>query len=632
MKITILCNYRRGGANANRRSNLMSLAPWRGCGTRDPWVKAGTAKLAREPTGAGLGHARIPQMLAVAALMLLPVVSVRADGKGSSLLNGPTPTPTPAANTAASAPAMPPNASAPPSQVIPREKVNLPPELAEVARLTESGVDQKVVLSYVQKTPLPYSASADQIVYLRDLGVSEPVLQAVIEHGSTAPAGTAAAPAAPAQGIPTAPAGPQNQAPSAPPGTTISPPPVNGAASTFYDSLAPYGNWVYIPGYGWCWQPTVAKANPAWQPYSDDGSWLWSDDGWYWDSAYSWGWAPFHYGRWCQYPGCGWLWCPDQVWGPSWVCWRTCGDYCGWAALPPGACFDAGFGWSFCGLGVGIDCGFGLPWSCFSFVPYGHFCDRNWRGFRLGEHDARGVFGRSQANNSFRTAAGHNFINRGVDPSRVQAASHTTLRTASVRQVSSGAGRSSIRPGQVQRSGNSTTIYRAGSNISVSRNPALASLNTTRTFSQTRGVTSHGSTASAGQFAQRSPSAAVSPGSHGAANHVQQAPAQSFRSQAPSSASRSFSSPSFHPSYGAPAARSAPSWSSGRSASSRPSYSGHYSAPSYHSSPSRSFGGGRSYGGGFSGGHFGGGGGHFGGGGGGHFGGGGGGHGGGGHR
>ena len=31
----------------------------------------------------------------------------------------------------------------------------------------------------------------------------------------------------------------------------------NGSADYFYDTLAPYGTWVDVAGYGPCWQPTV---------------------------------------------------------------------------------------------------------------------------------------------------------------------------------------------------------------------------------------------------------------------------------------------------------------------------------------------------------------------------------------
>src|SRR5262249_35280204 len=99
------------------------------------------------------------------------------------------------------------------------------------------------------------------------------------------------------------------------------PPAEEPAFSTFYDSLAPYGTWVDVGGYGQCWQPSAVSINPEWQPYCDRGHWVYSDCGWYWLSDYSWGWAPFHYGRWFRHNRLGWCWQPDRVWGPSWVSW-----------------------------------------------------------------------------------------------------------------------------------------------------------------------------------------------------------------------------------------------------------------------------------------------------------------------
>src|SRR5437899_3110195 len=90
-------------------------------------------------------------------------------------------------------------------------------------------------------------------------------------------------------------------------------------------------------GVGWCWQPRVVLINHGWRPYCDGGHWLNSDCGWYWQSDYSWGWAPFHYGRWQLHNRCGWVWVPDTAWAPSWVVWRTAGDFCGWAPVPPHA-------------------------------------------------------------------------------------------------------------------------------------------------------------------------------------------------------------------------------------------------------------------------------------------------------
>ena len=85
-------------------------------------------------------------------------------------------------------------------------------------------------------------------------------------------------------------------------------PPTAVTTTYFYDTLSPYGSWIYVNGYGRCWRPSVCVYNPAWQPYCDHGHWVYTNCGWYWYSDYSWGWAPFHYGRWFQHPGMGWCW------------------------------------------------------------------------------------------------------------------------------------------------------------------------------------------------------------------------------------------------------------------------------------------------------------------------------------
>ncbi len=540
-----------------------------------------------------------------------------------------------------------PGTSVRPTQVLPPAKVQLPPELAEVARLAQSGVDESVVLSYVRKTPQARPISADQIIYLHDLGITSPVLEALVEQGSSQFAAAAPQPGPPAN-VPGA-AAPGGETP---PAGGSAAPPVTGAAASFYDALAPYGSWLYLPGYGWCWQPTVQVVNPSWQPYSNDGYWLSSNDGWYWNSDYSWGWAPFHYGRWCDYPDYGWLWCPDNVWGPAWVCWRDWGDYCGWAPLPFGACFTAGFGWTFNGIGVGFDCGFGLPWSCFSFVPLGNFCDRDWYHHRLDGHDAHNAFDHSRVNNNFAAGSDHHIINRGIDPARVEAASHSPVRQVSIRDLPRGAG-ASTQPGRVDRVGNTLTVYRPGANVSVGRNPALASLNASRAAGPQfrtsptprpggagaglgRGTPTRSANdlaVAGGWVGSRAPAAANSAASplgamRSSPGSSVRAPVAPYRSQSPTPYARSTPPPSYRPndswqsrparsaprpSYSAPTYgyRSAPSWSAPRPSYSQPSFSGRsFSAPSYSSRPSMSFGGGRSSGFSFGGGRsFGGGGG-----------------------
>jgi hypothetical protein len=102
----------------------------------------------------------------------------------------------------------------------------------------------------------------------------------------------------------------------------------------FYDNLAPYGNWIQRPHYGWVWTPRGVAAN--WHPYQA-GHWVWSDQGWTWLSDEPFGWATYHYGRWYDDPQIGWAWVPGNQWGPAWVSWQEGHDSVGWAPLPPGA-------------------------------------------------------------------------------------------------------------------------------------------------------------------------------------------------------------------------------------------------------------------------------------------------------
>ena len=298
-------------------------------------------------------------------------------------------------------------------------QVNLPPVPAEVLRMSEAGMSDDVITAYLQKSAYPYSLDADQIIYLHDLGVSSAVLDALVSHGGMAASAQAAV---------------GNEAAGT---ASVSPAetPVNGVATNYYSSLAPYGTWVNVPSYSWCWQPTVAVVDSGWQPYCNNGYWLWTDQGWYWNSYYSWGWAPFHYGRWCQSAGYGWLWCPDNTWGPAWVCWRNYPGYCGWAPLPPGACFTAGVGWTFNGLAVGFNFGFGLGSRCFTFCDFDDFCQRHpFEHFRHGR-DADRFFRDSRVDNNFAVDAHHHFINRGIDPSRIEAATHTRLQPVAVNDL-----------------------------------------------------------------------------------------------------------------------------------------------------------------------------------------------------
>ena len=98
--------------------------------------------------------------------------------------------------------------------------------------------------------------------------------------------------------------------------------------------LDAYGRWVFIPGYGWVWQP---YQDAAWAPYHD-GRWVWEPYwGWTWVSYEPWGWAPYHYGRWFFWGG-SWVWWPGPVhvhyrpvWAPAFVTFIGFGHHTGFA-------------------------------------------------------------------------------------------------------------------------------------------------------------------------------------------------------------------------------------------------------------------------------------------------------------
>ena len=102
---------------------------------------------------------------------------------------------------------------------------------------------------------------------------------------------------------------------------------------SFYDQLAPYGQWVNDPQYGSVWVPDVPM---GFKPYASDGHWVMTDQGNMWFSDEPWAWAAYHYGRWTYNPYYGWVWIPGYEWAPAWVSWRTGGGYYGWAPLGPG--------------------------------------------------------------------------------------------------------------------------------------------------------------------------------------------------------------------------------------------------------------------------------------------------------
>ena len=237
--------------------------------------------------------------------------------------------------------------------------------------------------------------------------------------------------------------------------------------------------------------------------------------------------APFHYGRWYMHPSCGWVWTPDRVWGPAWVTWRTSGDACGWAPLPPHAEFDVRLGWRFNGVSVGASFGFGLGFNAFAFVSFGDFCNRDLGHRRLPPERVTTIYNQTTIINNYQV---HNntIVNRGVPIERVSTASRVPVPRATVRDWRGGPDRMPSR--------SATVVYR----------PELKA--PTRPVSMT-----------AQKLDDR----------HAV---IQHAPIAPVRTSQPSTLSRSGSAPIATPRQPAAAAPKASTWSSGAKPSSASQY------------------------------------------------------------
>ena len=178
----------------------------------------------------------------------------------------------------------------------------------------------------------------------------------------------------------------------------------------FYDDLAPYGNWIERPSYGWVWTPRAVST--SWRPY-EDGHWVWTDEGWVWITDEPYGWATYHYGRWYDDPEIGWAWVPGDEWGPSWVSWQAGGDYVGWAPLPPGVNVSVSLGGGYGGYAYGI-----AP-EDYVFVPERDFLSPRIATYVVPETRVRGFWGQTRNYTNYRFNGGRVF-NQGIPVDQVQ--------------------------------------------------------------------------------------------------------------------------------------------------------------------------------------------------------------------
>jgi len=285
--------------------------------------------------------------------------------------------------------------------------------LAQVARLTQAGVDENILLSYITNSSRLFNLDADRLIYLSNLGTPTDVVTAMLQRDQVLQAAFAAT-----QTSQETKAEPGESAPAPAPTETAEAvtPPAPITPSYWNDTLTPYGSWVVVAGYGRCWRPTACIYDSGWQPYCDRGRWVSTDCGWYWSSEYAWG-ATFHYGRWFRDPGFGWCWYPDTVWAPSWVTWRYSNQYCGWAPLPPMTACQSGVGFTYHGGGVNLSFGFGLGANCYTFVPTDYFCNPHPRQVCARPAQATQIYNNTTVINNIKIRGeGHNqiVVNNGI--------------------------------------------------------------------------------------------------------------------------------------------------------------------------------------------------------------------------
>ena len=162
--------------------------------------------------------------------------------------------------------------------------------------------------------------------------------------------------------------------------------------SSFYEALSPYGQWLYDKTHGYVWTPTDKK----FRPYYTNGYWVMTEHGSTWVSNYPWGWAPLHYGRWVYDSFYHWVWVPGTTWAPSWVVWRTSGEYVGWTPITPGTTISAAGGPSYY-----------VPDDWWVFVPRKNFLNHDFQGKVLPARTNPDILKKISVNTNTRTASSY---------------------------------------------------------------------------------------------------------------------------------------------------------------------------------------------------------------------------------
>ena len=204
---------------------------------------------------------------------------------------------------------------------------------------------------------------------------------------------------------------------------------------TFYDNLAPYGQWINDPDYGNVWVP---NEEGDFRPYGSRGHWVMTEYGNTWVSEDPWGWAVYHYGRWTYNPYYGWVWVPGYEWAPAWVSWRYGGSYCGWAPLGPN-------------MSVGVSYNYPDSWWIFVGPQYMYQpnCMHYWRG---PSYNSGYIHQTTIVNNYYVDNGTHVRYNYGPRAEVIQQTTHQPVQVYRVSQLN--------RPGASSISRNTVSLYR----------------------------------------------------------------------------------------------------------------------------------------------------------------------------
>jgi hypothetical protein len=187
----------------------------------------------------------------------------------------------------------------------------------------------------------------------------------------------------------------------------------------FYNDLAPYGQWLNDPQYGYVWVP---DAGPNFRPYYTNGYWAMTEYGNMWMSNYSWGWAPFHYGRWVLSQFYGWIWIPGNEWGPAWVTWRQGNGYYGWAPMGPGVSINISFGPNYY-----------LPDPYWTFIPSRYIYSHSFHRYYAPRRTGNIIHHTTIINNTYVDRSTHNTYVAGPRRSEVQKATGRVVPVYDVR-------------------------------------------------------------------------------------------------------------------------------------------------------------------------------------------------------